>query len=211
MTAALRNLFSSKKFITMLVGLAVALGARFGLQLEPELVASIVGLFAVLIGAQGLADQGKEAAKESKPSSTPLVMLVVIAFGLTAITTSSGCSGLGGRASSGAKAFIDCMAPDTKAVAGELVPAFGSMLRASLDGTGKLDRQQLGAIAAPLKSSATRCALDAAIAVLLSPPAPRAGAPASSPLEVDTADVAAAYADVRSQLWGGVELRSAAP
>lgn len=57
------DLLSSKKFITALVGVAVAIGARYGLDLDPALVAAILGLFAVVIGGQGLADHGKEAAQ----------------------------------------------------------------------------------------------------------------------------------------------------
>jgi hypothetical protein len=59
---AIVDLLSSKKFITGLVGVAVSLGAKYGLNLDPELCASILGLFAVVIAGQGLADHGKEAA-----------------------------------------------------------------------------------------------------------------------------------------------------
>lgn len=57
------DLFSSKKFITALVGLVVALGAKYGLNLDPEIVASIIGLFATVVLGIGLADHGREAAK----------------------------------------------------------------------------------------------------------------------------------------------------
>jgi len=86
----LRALFGSKKFITMLVGVAVALGARYGLLLDSELVAAIIGLFAITIGAQGLADQGKEAAKESATkNAAPL--LAVFLLGAMAMTSQTGC------------------------------------------------------------------------------------------------------------------------
>jgi len=63
MKQAIIDLLSSKKFITAIVALLVAAGARYGLDLDPEICATILGLFAVLIGAQGAADNGKEAAK----------------------------------------------------------------------------------------------------------------------------------------------------
>jgi hypothetical protein len=59
---ALAALLSSKKFVTALTGAAVAIGAKFGLELDNEIVAAIIGLFAVAVGAQGLADHGKEKA-----------------------------------------------------------------------------------------------------------------------------------------------------
>jgi len=63
MRQAIADLLSSKKFITMVVGLIVAIGARKGFDVDGEIVAAILGLFAVLIGAQGAADHGKEAAR----------------------------------------------------------------------------------------------------------------------------------------------------
>lgn len=63
MRSAIAALLSSKKFITALTGVAVAIAAKLGLQLEDELVAAILGVFAIAIGAQGAADHGKEAAK----------------------------------------------------------------------------------------------------------------------------------------------------
>jgi hypothetical protein len=63
MIEAIKALLSSKKFITAIVGLVVAGVAKLGLNLEPEIVASVLGFFAVLVGAQGAADLGKEAAK----------------------------------------------------------------------------------------------------------------------------------------------------
>ena len=63
MKKAVADLLSSKKFVTAIVALLVLAGAKFGLNLDPELLVAILGIFAVLIGAQGAADMGKEAAK----------------------------------------------------------------------------------------------------------------------------------------------------
>ncbi len=63
MIQALKDLLSSKKALTVLIALMVAAGARFGLQLDEATCGGILGIFAVLIHAQGNADQGKEAAK----------------------------------------------------------------------------------------------------------------------------------------------------
>ncbi len=63
---ALRDQLKSKKFSALIVGVIVTLGARYGLRLDPLTVGYIVSLFIAYIGAQGLADKGKEAAKIEK-------------------------------------------------------------------------------------------------------------------------------------------------
>lgn len=65
MREAVAGLLSSKKFIAALTGIIVAIAAKKGLDLEAELVAAILGVFAILVGAQGATDFGKEAAKAS--------------------------------------------------------------------------------------------------------------------------------------------------
>lgn len=49
----------------MILGMVTAIGAKYGFKVDPEIYWSIVGLFGLLIGAQGLTDHGKEAAKIS--------------------------------------------------------------------------------------------------------------------------------------------------
>jgi hypothetical protein len=63
MKQALAGLVGSKKFITFVTTAIVAFAARKGLDIDPELVAAFIGLGGILIFGQGLADQGKEAAK----------------------------------------------------------------------------------------------------------------------------------------------------
>ncbi len=75
---AIRDLLSSKKFITALVAVAVAIGARYGLKLDPELVAALLGVFGILIHAQGQADHGKEAAQINADSAGQLATLAVL-------------------------------------------------------------------------------------------------------------------------------------
>lgn len=63
MVNALKNLLTSKKFLTMVAGLVVSFAARKGLNLDETEVAGIVALFVAYIFAQGQADKGKEATK----------------------------------------------------------------------------------------------------------------------------------------------------
>lgn len=58
-----RALFASKKFIAAIIGIVVAVGARYGLNLDPDLVREIVLILIAYILAQGVADHGKDAAK----------------------------------------------------------------------------------------------------------------------------------------------------
>jgi len=52
------------KFWTMILGFVTALGVKYGFKVDPDVFWSVVGLFGLLIGAQGLTDHGKEAAIE---------------------------------------------------------------------------------------------------------------------------------------------------
>lgn len=70
MKNAIIRLLSSTKFWTAILGIVSALGARYGFQVDPEVYWSIVGIFGLLIGAQGLTDHGKEAARISTKKVT---------------------------------------------------------------------------------------------------------------------------------------------
>lgn len=70
---ALRNLFSNEKNITTIVAILVAGGAHFGLHLDPALTLGLLGMFAVLIHAQGQVSHGVEAAKINAGPANALV------------------------------------------------------------------------------------------------------------------------------------------
>lgn len=59
----IKSLLSSKKFIAAIVGIAIAIGGRYGLNFDPELVREIVLLLAAYVVGQGISDLGKDAAK----------------------------------------------------------------------------------------------------------------------------------------------------
>jgi len=60
----IKDLFASKKFVASLVGLVSAVAFRLGVP-ETELteLLAVISPILVYIGAQGFADQGKEAVK----------------------------------------------------------------------------------------------------------------------------------------------------
>lgn len=77
MKDAIIRLLSSMKFWTVVLGIISALGAKYGINVDPSVYWSIIGLFGILIGAQGLTDHGKEAAKIAALASTPAATTVV--------------------------------------------------------------------------------------------------------------------------------------
>lgn len=67
MKDAIIRLLSSMKFWTVVLGLLTSFGAKYGFKVDPDMFWAIVGLFGLLLGAQGLQDHGKEAAKAQIP------------------------------------------------------------------------------------------------------------------------------------------------
>ena len=68
---ALKRLLTSAKVITALVGVIVTFAAKHNIVLSPDDVSSILTLFAVLIGAQGVTDWGKGAAQVQAANPPP--------------------------------------------------------------------------------------------------------------------------------------------
>jgi hypothetical protein len=59
----LKELLTSKKFIVTVSGIIVAIAARKGLNLDPELVGMVVALIVAYLIGQGASDFGKAAAQ----------------------------------------------------------------------------------------------------------------------------------------------------
>ena len=56
----------SKKFWTMIAGLIVIVSSKLGLNLSEQTILEVIGLLSAYIVGQGIADNGKEAAKIQK-------------------------------------------------------------------------------------------------------------------------------------------------
>jgi len=63
MGQAIGELFSSKKFLMMLIGVIVWFAGRYGINLDPATLYPPLALIATAIFGQAIADHGKEAAK----------------------------------------------------------------------------------------------------------------------------------------------------
>ena len=68
---ALKRLLTSAKVITALVGLITTFAAKHNIILSPEDVNSVLTIFTVLIGAQGITDWGKTAAQVQAANPPP--------------------------------------------------------------------------------------------------------------------------------------------
>lgn len=66
----IKSLLSSKKFIAAIIGVIIAIAARYGLNLDPDLVREIVLLLVAYIAAQGISDFGKESARITAVSAS---------------------------------------------------------------------------------------------------------------------------------------------
>jgi uncharacterized membrane protein YfbV (UPF0208 family) len=69
MIDALKRLASSMKFWTAVIALIAIFAARYGFEISEQMTALVGAIFAVLLGGQGLADHGKEAAKAANDNA----------------------------------------------------------------------------------------------------------------------------------------------
>lgn len=166
-----------------------------------------------IIGAIGvvLSSLGYTIVRSGAKKAAAAVTIATVFFGSALFggaVMSIGCNKATAKATLGA--FVECGKQEIKSLTAELKPVMIDSLKNAIGGDGKIDRPKLSDIARPLQSAGTRCALDAAIAALLNPPKPAPGAPQSEAFPVDRADLSSAYHSVRDELWGGVQLKSAA-
>ncbi len=105
------------------------------------------------------------------------------------------------RIAAGAGAFLDCEAPHVDAqMLADAKVITTSAVEKWISGAGTIDTEGLRADAVPLKTDLMRCAMDAAIAALLTPTPVQPGGPAAAPMTVDAAQIRLAWRSVRSEL-----------
>lgn len=71
MTTALGDMLKDKSVLTAIVAVLIALGAKFGLELDTATVASFVGVFAAAILKQAAESHGSDAATTAAASVQP--------------------------------------------------------------------------------------------------------------------------------------------
>lgn len=183
MMNALRNMFSSKKFLTALVALLVSAGAKFGLQLDNELVMSIVALFAVVIGAQGATDVGKETARITNPPKqegfSRIWVMAILAL-LGAVWLNVGCGATAKRLGG---VVIDCTTSNSTTLTREFGPTVDALLRAATQPDGRMDWSIIKEAAKSFGLDTGACVLANAIAGITSQRTTGASAMSTSPAQ----------------------------
>lgn len=136
--------------------------------------------------------------------SVLVVMLVMVMMSIEAIggmLAFAACDTGRARTAAGAGAFLRCEAPHVDAA---LLEEAKSVTIAGIEkwisGDGHVDTAGLKSAAAPLKSDLMRCAFDAAIAALATPPAKNPNAPMAAGFAADGAELRAKAEMVRAEL-----------
>ncbi len=208
MKQALTDLFSSKKFLTALVALIVTVGAKYGLKLDDQFVLGILGLFAVLLGAQGAADHGKEAAQINADARTPekgsAVSIVMLALAIAGFVFVASCGILSSSTAKGfGKDVVDCTTSSAKSTINQFGPVVASYLAHSVDGGGRIDWSSIKADTKSFGADVGGCVLASVVSDALHPKPVDPNAPKSSTLVLDPADLRAGFEDLRRSSLGG--------
>jgi hypothetical protein len=209
MKKALVDLFSSKKFLTLIAGLVVAGVARFGVQADPETIVAILSLFAVLIGAQGATDFGKEAAKSSTPPKEGgffrlEISVLLLAIGLV------GCAWLKSEGKATIKSGVDCTISNRAQLTNELGAAMDQLLLRATSGDGHVDKAAMKDAAKSFAIDTGMCVLADAFTRAMSPKSATPSAPQLSPVEVSPDELAALFDEIRRERAPGVKYHTRA-
>jgi hypothetical protein len=184
-------LFSATRTILQFVA------PRTRTTLDDRALANIDELLALLRGGQAVTPRRPEGGFVRGGLLTCLIAATIIAVGGGLITSCAARQ----RTAAGVVAFLECEAPHVDAEL--LAEAKGVAIAAAdqwISGSGHTDLAKLRAAARPLKSDLMRCALDGAIAALLTPTATLADAPQSEARAIDTGELAASWRTIRGEL-----------
>lgn len=118
------------------------------------------------------------------------------------------CATASPHAAAGVKAALDCEQPNLVAVALDGLALATQAILSTISGDGHPDASALKAALGGIKSDGLRCAATGAIAAILTPVPTRPDEPSAAGLEVDAAELRAAFAAVRSE-WGLSSVRVA--
>lgn len=219
MKTALLELIASKKFLAALTAIIVYLAGRFGFAIDTAVLDRIYAALLVYIGAQGIADAGKSAAKITAAAAPPPVtrsaavgsaaMLALLAVGGAALL-----GGCGARQTTAGQIAWDCTAPQRAELVDVLTPVLQSVIAAAATGDGsKID---LG----PIKEATSRanlasdagqiltCAVASAFAALAHPSATRSSFAPTAPRPTPAA-AQAAFDELRAASFPGATFKTA--
>jgi hypothetical protein len=233
---ALSDLFGSKKMIIFVTGLIVAYAAKKGLEVSDELVAAVLGATAVLIGAFGAQDHGKEAAKinaaavaqmaspatdsteRPTPKSTPVqpsgfarfelaALLMFVSIGAVLVPLMA-CVHARAAGAELASSVIDCTTQNAKSLTQQFGPALEQLIVRSIGGDGKVDTEGLADATKSFGLQTGFCVLENVTTKIISELA-SPEAPKSSP--IDASQLKAAVTALGDKRFPGVRFKTTAP
>lgn len=185
------DVFKSRKFV---IGLAASIinGVLVALGVSIEIAILATSPLSGALLAQGAVDVRKAGPGNG---SALAVMLAAGLLGSGAYTL-TGC----GSVQRAGASFIDCMKPNTRALAGELTGLVGDTIRHATDNTGRVDWQSVKGSLSAFKSDAPMCAFRSALVEAMRPRA--AGGVQAAGLEYSPDDLRAGFAAVNVGLFG---------
>jgi hypothetical protein len=184
------DVFKSKKFA---IGLAASLIngvlVALGVSIEVAILAT-----SPLSGA--LLGQAAVDVRKAGPTAGSVASILLAVGLVTGAATNAGCGSL----QRGGAAAIDCLAPNTAKLAGELTGVVADVLRGATDNTGRVDWSAVKASVNGFKSDGPRCAFRAAVAESLR--LRSSGGVQSAGLEWSPDDLRAGYAAINAEVFG---------
>lgn len=184
------EILRSKKFLTGLAASVINLIAiALGFPIEVAMLASSP-LAASLLG------QAAVDVRKAGPSAGAVTSILLAVGLVTGAAVSSGC----GSVQRAGASFVDCLAPDTAKLAGELTGVVGDVLRAATDHAGRVDWQAVKGSVSAFRSAAPMCAVRAAIAEAMRPRA--GGGIQAAGLEWSPDDLRAGFAALNHDVFG---------
>jgi hypothetical protein len=193
MLDALKPLLTSKKFQTAVLTLIANLLLRFGVDLDiADALALTSPLIAYILG------QSAVDVKKAGPSVGGAALVLLAAAGLSGAAVGLAGCGAAQRVGGG---LIDCMAPHTAKLAGELTGVVADTIRHATDNTGKVDWQGVRGVVERFKSDGPRCAFRIAVDEALRL-RKAVGGVQSAGLEYSPDDLRAGFAAINAQAFG---------
>lgn len=142
-------------------------------------------------------------------SGVGVVLAIVSATAVLQPACATGTvTAVGVHAAAGVKVGLDCEQPNLIAAALDGLSLATQAILSTISGSGHPDATAFRAALGGIKSAGLRCAVSGAIAALLDPPPPRPDAPAAAELEINAAELRAAFAAVRDG-WDVAEVHVA--
>ena len=136
-------------------------------------------------------------------SSSLVVMIAAVAIGLVAIAGLASCAWLKSEGATVKSAAVDCTKGELPKAVEMFTPTVEKLLELATGGDGKVDWSQVEDGTKKLAGDVGGCVLSTAVAHALQPVPEGSGAPKSSPLEIDAADLRAHFEVTRRERFGG--------